>query len=60
MLNIAHWQWPQITYAALTLVGLGLVVAKNGEPKTGTHSVVSSLIVSAIILWILASGGFFR
>lgn len=51
--------WPQYTYLALLLIGLGVGLAKHGEPRK-PHNVVVDLIATAIVLWILSSGGFFK
>jgi hypothetical protein len=50
--------WPQITYLALSMLGLGVTMAKHGESK-GEYNVLASLIVSIILIWILGCGGFF-
>lgn len=51
--------WPQGIYLALVLIGLGVAAAKHGQPKTGTYSFWVSLPASAILLGLLAWGGFF-
>lgn len=50
---------PQIIYLALTLLGLGIVLAKDGQRKEGKYSFWSSLFLQAITIWILIAGGFF-
>jgi hypothetical protein len=52
--------WPQYAYLVLTLIGLGVAMEQHGQPKTGTHSFPSSLFATALILWILWEGGFFK
>lgn len=49
----------QIIYLSLTFMGLGLCLAKNGQPKEGTYNFWSQLIADLIILFILCKGGFF-
>lgn len=51
--------WPQIVYLALTVLGMGFILAQHGRPKTGTYNFVSSLCVSLFCLWLLWMGGFF-
>lgn len=52
--------WPQYTYLALCLIGVGVCAAKHGEPKTGTHNFLGNIAASSLILWILYMGGFFK
>lgn len=52
------WNWPQITYAALTGIGLLCVLALDGEPRTGKHSAAASLIAAGIVWFLLYEGGF--
>lgn len=57
--------WPQLTYLALTVLGLGVVVAKHGEPKfdrngdVEKHNAILSTVFTAVILFLLFKGGFF-
>lgn len=51
--------WPQYVYLALTLIGLGIEVERHGEPKTGAHNCVTTLIATVLVLWLLHAGGFF-
>lgn len=55
-----NWGWPQIAYAALVCIGIGMALAKHGEPKNDTHSVWWSLVGNALTLWILYKGGFWN
>ncbi|AAT37764.1 gp72 [Burkholderia phage BcepB1A] len=50
--------WPQITYLALTLFGLGLVAAQHGKPN-GRHNLFASGITTGLTLFLLWKGGFF-
>lgn len=50
--------WPQYAYIGLTLLGLGFVLAKTGEPKTGKYSFWASVFSTALVLWLLYEGGF--
>jgi len=54
------WNWPQITFVTLTILGLLVTVRFHGEPRTGKYSVVSFFIASAIDYWLLYYGGFFN
>lgn len=59
-IDIGAWGWPQLIYLALLVLGAGMELARHGQPKTGEHNVITTLIASAIILALLAWGGFFR
>lgn len=50
--------WPQITYIALTCLGLGITAAKHGESR-GKHNFFASAVASALVLALLWAGGFF-
>ncbi len=50
---------PQIIYLALMLFGLGVELAKHGQPKKGNHSFPWTLFGAAIVFVLLAWGGFF-
>jgi hypothetical protein len=52
-------EWPQITYIVLVCMGLGLTLAMDGQPRTGRHNFILSLLAAAIGFWIIWSGGFF-
>lgn len=51
--------WPEYTYLALTVLGLGYVTAKHGQPKEDGYNVVTSLVTTAVVLFLLWWGGFF-
>lgn len=55
---VFHLGWPQALYIALTILGLGISAAKNGQPQ-GPHSFSTSFIASLICFGILYWGGFF-
>lgn len=51
---------PQFIYLGLTLVAVGMEIARHGEPKKpGKHNAVASVIASGLILGLLYWGGFF-
>jgi len=50
---------PQIILLGLIVMGLGLNLAKHGEPQKGKHSFWMSLVNSAVIVGLLYWGGFF-
>lgn len=52
-------EWPQITMASLTLIGLGVALAKDGEPKKEKHSFWFSVFNTVLCYIILYYGGFF-
>lgn len=49
----------QLIYLGLMMIGLGVSLAKNGEPKNQKYSFVSSLIATGIEITLLWGGGFF-
>ena len=51
--------WPQYTYLVLTLIGLGVALAKNGEARTGEYSFWLTLFTTFFVNFLLYSGGFF-
>lgn len=51
--------WPQYTYTILTLLGLGIIIAKHGEPQKPYNAVVS-IIASGLGFFLLYMGGFFK
>ena len=57
--NIMHGNLPQLVYLAMSLMGMGLAMARHGQPKTGKNNFWSDIFITAIIFYILYSGGFF-
>ena len=51
--------WPQYVYLCLMLLGLGVVLAKHGEPQKN-YNIWASLFADIIILGLLYFGGFFK
>jgi hypothetical protein len=51
--------WPQITIICLYCVNLVVNAIKHGKPQ-GPYSVWSTIISTALSIWILNSGGFFN
>ena len=51
--------WPQLTMIVLYAIGIGIAIAKNGEPKNENHNAFTVILASALGLWILYMGGFF-
>jgi len=50
--------WPQITYVVLAMLGLGVNLAKHGEPQK-PHNAYTSIISLALSITLLYFGGFF-
>lgn len=50
--------WPQITFLALTMMGLGMNLALHGKSR-GEYNFFGSIFNTAIVLSILWWGGFF-
>ena len=51
--------WPQYTYIVITVFGLGLVAAKDGEPRKGKHDFMTTALSTGFAVWLLYKGGFF-
>lgn len=51
--------WPQITWIVLAAIGVGIHVAKHGEPHKGKRTAWPVLIRVAFCAWLLSAGGFF-
>ena len=49
---------PQLTMLGLLFLGLGINLAKHGEPKSEDYNFVLSLITTGISITILYYGGF--
>lgn len=50
--------WPQITYIVLSVLGLGYVVAKEGQQRE-PYSTLNRLISMSVGYGLLYAGGFF-
>ena len=50
---------PQIIVIVFYILALGIELAEDGKPKTGTHSFWMALFVNAILFALLKWGGFF-
>jgi len=50
---------PQIIYITITMLGLGVSLAKHGNPKRGKESFTIALFANVLIITILWWGGFF-
>lgn len=55
-MNFGLWQ---IVYLGLMILGIGITLAKHGEPKEGNYNVIVTIISVAIEIAIVAAGGFF-
>lgn len=51
---------PQICFIVLIALGLGISLAKHGEPRNDTYNFFSTLIGSLIYVGLLILGGFFK
>jgi hypothetical protein len=51
--------WPQLIYLALSVLGLGIAIAKHGQPRE-PYNVVHSLIAICLAWPLLWWGGFFH
>ena len=51
--------WPQYVFIILIIFGLGVSLAKDGEPK-GNYNFALELISTVITIWLLWAGDFFK
>lgn len=51
---------PQIIICVLYTLGLGINLAKHGEPKNDKYNFFSSCITVAIVIGLLIWGGYFK
>jgi len=51
--------WAGITLIVLYAANLGIVLSKDGEPREGKNSFLSSLISTLIILFLIYKAGGF-
>jgi len=51
--------WPQYMCLALFMVGLGFGLAQHGKERA-PHNFVTDLISTALVIFLLSMGGFFR
>lgn len=54
-----YMYWPQVIWAVLVLLGLGIELARHGQTRTGKHSFWWQLFGSATVALLLWCGGFF-
>lgn len=54
-----YMYWPQVVWAVLVLLGLGIELARYGQARTGKHSFWWQLFGSVTVAWLLWCGGFF-
>ena len=52
-------KWPQIAMIVWVVLGIGVSMAKHGEPRNSEYSFWTTAISSAIVFFILYQGGFF-
>lgn len=57
-MEIWDW-WPQFVYIGLQLLGIGVILAKHGQPKEGEYNVLTTLACSIPAWVLLYLGGFF-
>lgn len=51
--------WPQITWIVISVLGLGIVLVKHGQPNINRYSFWTQLIHVLMMAWLLSIGGFF-
>lgn len=52
--------WPQITWLALSLLGLGIYLARHGKPREDFYNFWLGLFATLLNAGILYAGGFFN
>lgn len=50
--------WPQYTLAGSILIGMGISVARFGQPKTDKYDLIDLVVGPAVVVWLLYMGGF--
>ena len=53
-------KWPQIVMIVLYVVNVVIDAQRHGEPKDGKHNVLVTLVGSALGVWVLWAGGFWK
>lgn len=51
--------WPQITWIVISVLGLGIVLVKHGQPNIYRYSFWTQLTYVLMMAWLLSIGGFF-
>jgi hypothetical protein len=52
------WGWPQLTYLGLTILGMGIILAKHGDPAPD-YDVRRTFFSTGLTFFLLYMGGFF-
>jgi len=58
-IDFASYGWPQFVTIGLYVFHLVTEARDHGQPKTGKHNVLTTIIHMVIAIFILRSGGFF-
>ena len=58
-MDLSQWGWPQFVYASLIIFGLGVTLAKHGQPRE-PHNFMFATITTLLCLWIQYKGGFWK
>lgn len=58
-IDASSWGWPQWVVLGYVAFGLLLYAALNGKPRIGVHNFPAHLVEYAIMVAVLAFGGFF-
>lgn len=51
--------WPQITIIVMSALGVGIHLAKHGQPREGKFNLFIATAVAAAEIYVLKQGGFF-
>jgi hypothetical protein len=51
--------WPQLLVIVLTVMGVGIHMAKHGEKRDDYFNAGSMFLISVFEMWVLYMGGFF-
>lgn len=54
-----HWEWPQVVFLVVYSLNVLIHAHLHGQVKTGKYSAPSTIVASAIGIFILYKGGFF-
>ncbi|CTR35241.1 putative phage-related lytic murein transglycosylase [Escherichia coli] len=54
-----HMYWPQVVWSVTALLGMGMALARHGQPRTDKHNFWYQSLAVLIAGWLLWCGGFF-
>lgn len=55
-----NFELPQIIYLVLTFLGMGITLARHGQPRKENYDFGVSLVTNGLLIGLLVWGGFFK